>query len=842
VGACLSAHWLELRFNSARRTQMMTRARLAAGSVPPEHLSELSWSAADLHRPSYQKIKGLMTSLVRSDRDLRFVLLAGLRGGKCYFVADSEAPDSVDYSPPGQVYEEASPEYVAGMSSRKPFLLGPVKDRWGTWIIASVPVLGPDGDHGINAELDIAAADWESAEAAARLPAFLVGLSFLLVSLTSFRAQDSIQHSLQRMRLSEKQKTTIIESSPDAVLLVGPDRRYISANRHALEFMRVDASNLQDTLFEDAWPFSNREQLRQAALQTLDGEAVELEIEYQLDGQEPVGWRVATNPIRNPSGVAIGFVAICCDITERKLTERSLREAKEAAEKASRAKSDFLAVISHEIRTPLGAVIGMLELLRSTPDAAQRKRYTELARQSADSLLHLLDDILDAAKVESGKLSLEETAFRPRAELSRVLEGMKVRAEAKGLRLEWQFSESLPVGALGDPTRLKQILANLVSNAIKFTSSGSVTVDVQTEALQEERFTLCIVVSDTGIGMTSEVLQRLFNNFEQADASTTRRFGGTGLGLSIAKGLVDRMGGNITVQSSPGRGASFRVTVPLRITAASAALQDSWDESRPPIPVTRAALNLLCAEDDLVSSEYLREILGRMGHRATFVENGRQAVEKAAARAYDAILMDNRMPEMDGFQATRAIRSGAAGERAKAIYIIAVTANASGTYRDECLSSGMNDYLTKPVNPADLHAALSRVVGSPPSNDPFPSANLDELLESVGRQSESAPLSLPPPSHAIIQAYLAEAPRHLASMRESLRNRDYQRLARAAHSLKGNSRYVAANDIADLGAKLQTCAEAEQHELLDQMLNTVDAAFARVKPMLENSLSSQERT
>lgn len=520
-------------------------------------------------------------------------------------------------------------------------------------------------------------------------------------------------------------------------------------------------------------------------------------------------------PERAPDGTIVGLFGVFQDITTRMEAEATLVAARNAAEASAEAKSAFLATMSHEIRTPMTGVLGMIELLRTDPNAADRERFFDSLEQSASLLMTVLDDILDFSKIESRNLILESVDF-DLAELARgTLDLFHHAASRKGLLL----SLSCPSGALhvrGDPTRLQQVMSNLISNAIKFTHRGKIELKLELSPQGRRRLVRCEVI-DTGLGINDTQRALLFEPFVQADASTTRQFGGTGLGLAISRRLIEAMHGTIDVVSTPTEGSTFWFEVTLEEgTRIGAPKRRSSQKPRRPLTV-------LLAEDNQINQALISALVRRDGHDVVCVANGRQAVDAAAMKRFDVILMDMQMPEMDGLSATRAIRGGS-GPCAE-VPIIALTADASPERRRFYDGAGLTQFLTKPVDSALLSATLDGASrygrGQQPSHTEFESRRPvlnEEKLTALETAIGAAQL------HSLLGMLAEEARERPAIVMELVEMGNVIAAAAEGHALKGAAWGVGAERLGDAARAIEDMTSIDEGPELARFL--VDAAHA----------------
>ncbi|MDP2828971.1 MAG: PAS domain S-box protein [Sulfuricellaceae bacterium] len=626
----------------------------------------------------------------------------------------------------------------------------------------------------------------------------IVGTTGVLNDVTERRlAEDRLRDELQ---FSQQ----LLEVIPYPIFVKDVEGRYLGFNKAFETFWGIDRNEWAGKTVHDLLIGSLAEKHQLADNQVFHtGATLSYEAPVQAGDRLIHETVYQKTPFRRSDGSIAGLIGIISDVTEAKRSAAELEKARDAAEAANRAKSDFLANMSHEIRTPMNGIIGMTDMTLDTELTATQREYLGLVKTSAHSLLTIINDILDFSKIEAGKLEIESIPFDLGIILDEITRTLSLRATEKGVSLSCTTNQALTTQLEGDPVRLRQILLNLVGNAIKFTAHGEIEIRADSDSPHEDVIPVHISVRDTGIGIPEDKIEGIFSAFSQADSSITRKFGGTGLGLSITRQLVAMMGGQLWVESQPGVGSTFHFTA--RFKAARERLETNADPGEQ-APATPVGLNILLAEDNPINQKLAVTLLSKAGHQVSVANNGLEAIEQIRNTNFDLVLMDMQMPEMGGIEATLLIREHETILGGH-VPIIALTANAMQGDQERCLSAGMDAYLSKPIQKEELFRLIARTMDSGstghapggPRDADEPEGRFD-YLDALSHSDKDI-------IDIIGAEFLSEIPGYLAKIESALNKDEAKETQRAAHTFKGVIGNFGAKPAARCAGRIEQAAE-----------------------------------
>jgi PAS domain S-box-containing protein len=674
----------------------------------------------------------------------------------------------------------------------------------------------------------------ENRQTAGAFPTGRMGLLNILAAQAAISIQNALLYTdlvaevelhrlaVAELRAKEAQYRAVFENAADGIFRVAPDGRLLLVNP-ALATMLGFTSPTQmiDYAAQPGIGQFLPTEMQALLLQHFNRDGAIRNVEFRATRRDGtlLELLVTGHVARDDNGTVQYYEGVIQDVTARKRVVE-LKIAKEAAEAAARAKGEFLANMSHEIRTPMTAILGFTTLALKQEVPPRIRDYLCKIDKAGQSLLGVINDILDFSKMDAGFLQLEAIAFNLPEVLTGLHDMFTEQAKQKGIRYEVLAEPNVPAGLIGDPTRLNQILVNLVSNAIKFTEQGAVTVRVRADDQGDGEAALCFAVRDSGIGMAQENVERLFQAFYQADTSTTRQYGGTGLGLTISRNLVELMGGDIVVTSELGEGTEFVVTILFPIASANVAPQAFRAPTLPrDNPRGDRSWRVLLVEDNIINQQVATELLAGAGYNVDVAGDGVEAVRQTEAADYDVVLMDIQMPEMDGYAATKRIRTGA---RQPDVPIIAMTAHAIAGYREQCLAQGMNDYVSKPISPPELYKVLARwctidatlaLVSPKPAAVEVPEPGIARFaglaphieVAEIWKHVAGKPNLL----IRLLQRFVQSVESGDDALRAALREGDLETASRLVHTVKGMAGTLGATRLRELTIEFEAALEAD---------------------------------
>lgn len=546
--------------------------------------------------------------------------------------------------------------------------------------------------------------------------------------------------------------------------------------------------------------------------------------------------------IRDGSNEPVSVIGVVMDITDLKNTEEELVKTLAIAQESTKIKEQFLANMSHEIRTPIHGIISLVNILLGTPLNEEQSKYLNAVQYSADNLMVIINDILDISKIEAGKMTFEEIPFDIRAIAQHAIDLFINKASDKNVKLELKIDKNVPIRLLGDEVRLSQVFNNLISNAVKFTHQGTVNVNISLEQTNSNSCVVLVKIIDTGIGIPKDKINTVFECFSQTGDDITRKYGGTGLGLSIVKRITELQGGTIDLESELGKGTSFMVKLPYTIVEHSDNdYQNNEVENNLSLDTV---MNVLVVEDNPINQMIIQKILHDWGAITHMANNGLEAVEMIRISTYDIVLMDIEMPELNGYEATKAIRS--LNAQGATVPIMAMTAHASSTEKEKCKAAGMDDYMSKPFNQDDLKRTLLRLTGREYKiNSPCENSSTSEVYNSIPEQKLTNLDSLKAMSddaefiRDFIVLFLENMPESISKLQEAIASKDWNTISQIAHKIKPSMSYLGMKDMHALALDIETNTKQETNldEIPEKVMTIIEVSKRAMKE-LELELTS----
>ncbi len=516
----------------------------------------------------------------------------------------------------------------------------------------------------------------------------------------------------QALKESKEIFKIVFEHSPEAITVTDKEEHIVAWNPMAEKLLGMDKTDLFNKSVKELYPIDDWQRMRGLNIRKT-GWLSDIQTKVIRKDGSLLDVSASITVLKDPRGQIVGAIGILRDLSRQKVFEEQLLQAKLAAEEANQAKSVFLAKMSHEVRTPMNAIIGMLDLTLDTHLTEEQKDNINVAKDAADNLLSLINDILDLSRAQAGKVVIEEVEINVTDIVKNVCKALSVLARNKNIDLVWEIDPKMPRLMMGDPVRLRQVLVNLISNAVKFTNKGRVTVNVKVESLRDKDCMVCFEIIDHGIGIPAKNLPNIFDVFTEAHNTTARRYGGTGLGLAICKKLVEMMRGSIVVESTEGMGSTFRFNI-IFLVNSDLLLKHAHhirDELQNIglLPETLRNLRILLAEDDPVNQRIAVKTVEKFGWKVTAVSDGQEVLDILEKQAFDVILMDDSMPKLSGIETTHVIRREEK-QTGMHIPIIAMTANAMTGDRERYIAEGMDGYVSKPFDRSVLYNEIVNLV------------------------------------------------------------------------------------------------------------------------------------